>query len=87
MKKAVLFLLLTVSVAVCAQKSYNIVFIGNSITYGALHQQREVTAPPAQCAQWLSAQEGIDSVYFKNCGRSGRTTYHFLPNPQDVIPA
>ena len=69
------------------QRSANLVFIGNSITYGALHQQRETTAPPAQCARWLSQQEGIDTVYFKNCGRSGRTTYHFLPNPQDVIPA
>jgi hypothetical protein len=69
-----------------AQQSYNIVFIGNSITYGALHKQREVTAPPAQCARWLSAQEDIDTVYFKNCGRSGRTTYHFLPNANDVIP-
>ena len=70
-----------------AQQSANIVFIGNSITYGALHQQRELTAPPVQCARWLSAQEGIDTVYFKNCGRSGKTTYHFLPNVKDVIPA
>ena len=70
-----------------AQRSVNIVFIGNSITYGALQKNREVTAPPAQCAHWLSAQEGIDSVYFRNCGRSGRTTYHFLPRKEDVIPA
>ena len=70
-----------------AKREANIVFIGNSITYGALHQQRDVTAPPAQCAKWLSEQEGIDSVYFRNCGRSGRTTYHFLPNAADVIPA
>lgn len=70
-----------------AQRSANIVFIGNSITYGALHQQRELTAPPAQCARWLSQQEGIDTVYYKNCGRSGRTTYHFLPNAADVVPA
>ena len=73
--------------SVCfAQKSANLVFIGNSITYGALHQQRELSAPPTQCAHWLSAQEGIDTVYFRNCGRSGKTTYHFLPNPADVIP-
>ena len=70
-----------------AQQSANIVFIGNSITYGALHQQREQTAPPVLCAKWLSQQERIDTVYFRNCGRSGRTTYHFLPNPMDVIPA
>ena len=70
-----------------AQRSANIVFIGNSITYGALHEQREQTAPPTQCAQWLTGQEGIDTVYFKNCGHSGRTTYHFLPNKEDVVPA
>lgn len=69
-----------------AQHSANVVFIGNSITYGALHQNRELTAPPAQCARWLSAQEGIDSIYFRNCGRNGRTTYHFLPRAEDVIP-
>ena len=68
------------------QTSANVVFIGNSITYGALHQQREQTAPPTQCADWLSAQEGIDTVYFRNCGRSGRTTYHFLPRQEDVVP-
>jgi lysophospholipase L1-like esterase len=70
-----------------AQQSANLVFIGNSITYGALHQQRELTAPPAQCARWLSAQSGIDTVYFANCGRSGKTTYHFLPRQADVVPA
>ena len=70
-----------------AQRSYNIVFIGNSITYGALHQQRELTAPPVQCARWFTQRDDIDSVYIANCGRSGRTTYHFLPNAADVIPA
>ena len=72
---------------VYAQRSANIVFIGNSITYGALHEQREQTAPPVQCARWLCQREDIDTVYFRNCGRSGRTTYHFLPCAEDVIPA
>lgn len=87
MKRILFMIVLLVTLTIQAQqRSYNIVFIGNSITYGALHQQREQTAPPAQCALWLSQQEGIDTVYFKNCGRSGRTTYHFLPNANDVIP-
>jgi lysophospholipase L1-like esterase len=68
-------------------RSANVVFIGNSITFGALHEHREATAPPAQCAKWLSKQTDIDTVYFANCGRSGKTTYHFLPNAADVIPA
>jgi len=84
---SLLLILPFVSLASQAQRSYNVVFIGNSITYGALHEQREVTAPPAQCAQWLASQQGVDSVYFMNCGRSGRTTYHFLPNAEDVVPA
>lgn len=74
------------SLSCFARKSANIVFIGNSITYGALHEKRELTSPPAQCARWLSQQEEIDTVYFRNCGRSGRTSYHFLPNANDVIP-
>ncbi len=65
-------------------RSYNLVFIGNSITYGARHQQRELTAPPVQCARWLCEQAGIDTVYIQNCGRSGHTTYDFLPNPEDT---
>ena len=70
-----------------AKRSANIVFIGNSITYGALHQQRELTAPPTQCARWLCQQEEMDTVYFRNCGRSGKTSYHFLPDAKEVIPA
>ena len=86
-------LLIALSFIIChlsfclAERSANVVFIGNSITYGALHQQRELTAPPAQCARWLSRQPGLDTVYFANCGRSGKTTYHFLPNQADVVPA
>ena len=88
MKRLFFLIALIVALTVKAQRqSYNVVFIGNSITYGALHDQRELTAPPVQCARWLSQQEGVDTVYFRNCGRSGRTTYHFLPNAADVIPA
>ena len=84
---SILLLAIASAGAATAQRSANIVFIGNSITYGAMHQKRELTAPPAQCALWLSQREGIDTVYFSNCGRSGRTTYHFLPREEDVVPA
>lgn len=77
--------LLTVA-AVAQETTYNIVYIGNSITYGALHKNRERTAPPAVCSAWLNQQEGVAYVYFRNCGRSGRTTYHFLPRQEDVVP-
>lgn len=47
---------LLVALAACVAagasgRSYNIVFIGNSITYGALHENRAETAPPAACAR------------------------------------
>lgn len=85
-----LFVMIALLVALTAQaqqRSYNLVFIGNSITYGALHHQRDVTAPPVQCGLWLSAQSDVDTVYVANCGRSGKTTYHFLPVKADVVPA
>lgn len=85
-KLLILSLFLSSLVPALAQQSYNIVFIGNSITYGALHKDRGLTAPPVVCAQWLTQQEGIDSVYYRNCGKSGRTTYHFLPRLEDVVP-
>jgi hypothetical protein len=90
MMKRIVLIWMSLWMAIAMQageRSFNIVFIGNSITFGALHEQREATAPPVQCARWLSAQNGVDTVYFQNCGRSGKTTYHFLPNAADVIPA
>lgn len=82
------FSLVVFHLSLCfAQRSANIVFIGNSITYGALHEQRELTAPPVRCARWLSQQEGVDTVYLANCGRSGKTSYHFVPDAKDVVPA
>jgi hypothetical protein len=83
MMKRIVLIWMSLWMAIAMQageRSFNIVFIGNSITFGALHEQREATAPPVQCARWLSAQNGVDTVYFQNCGRSGKTTYHFLPN-------
>lgn len=61
-----------------AQKEYNIVYIGNSITYGALHKDPSKTAPPVICSQWLEKQ-GIGKVNYTNCGRSGCTTFDFVP--------
>ncbi|RFZ81287.1 lipolytic protein G-D-S-L family [Mucilaginibacter terrenus] len=60
-------------------KRVNIVFIGNSITYGAGLSNPSVEAPPAVAADWLRKQKGIDSVSFSNQGHSGYTTLDFLP--------
>ncbi|MEG2755286.1 MAG: GDSL-type esterase/lipase family protein [Mucinivorans sp.] len=86
MKRIVLFLgLVFLSFATCfaskpvEKQSLAIVFIGNSITQGALMQNPVQDAPPAQTAVYLQAQEGVGSVNFANCGVSGCTTVDYLP--------
>ncbi|MBM6993729.1 MAG: lipolytic protein G-D-S-L family [Prevotella sp.] len=66
-------------VGVHAQPDYNVVFVGNSITYGALHKNPAQTAPPVVCAQWLAQQPGVGECHFVNMGKSGRTTFNFVP--------
>lgn len=60
------------------KRTCNIVFIGNSITAGALHDNRDETAPPVFTSQYAGRMLGAD-VMFRNCGRSGATTVDFLP--------
>lgn len=80
MKKQLLFFLLCfVALSASAQREWNLVFIGNSITYGALHKNPELTAPPVKCAQWLASQPGFGATHCLNMGKSGRTTFHFVP--------
>lgn len=57
----------------------NIVFVGNSITQGALLQHPEQEAPPVQTRLWLEKQVGIADVNIFNQGVSGMTTVDFLP--------
>ena len=59
-------------------ESCNIIYIGNSITYGALHKDRIKTAPPVVASAMVGKALGA-KVEFRNCGRSGATTYDFLP--------
>ncbi len=67
-----------------ARQDYNIVFVGNSITFGALHQDASRTAPPVVCARWLEAQEGVGQCNYVNMGKSGRTTFNFVPVKTDL---
>ena len=60
------------------KRTCNIVFIGNSITAGALHEDKNKTAPPVVAAHYVGRMLGAD-VVFRNCGRSGATTVDFLP--------
>lgn len=67
-------------------KSLNLVFIGNSITQGAIIKNPEQDAPPAKTAAWMRTQPGIESVQFANCGVSGCTTLDYLPAVNTLFP-
>ena len=56
----------------------NILFIGNSITYGAGLSNRGTEAPPVKCAEKVAEETGRQ-VFFQNCGVSGATTLDWLP--------
>jgi lysophospholipase L1-like esterase len=58
----------------------DIVFIGNSITYGANLENPKKDAPPVIASENLRKKEGINSVSFSNQGRSGFTTVNYLPS-------
>lgn len=63
----------------------NIVYIGNSITQGALLTNPAHEAPPAQASLWLQQQPGIASLAYANQGAGGRTTVDFLPASQTLF--
>lgn len=77
--------LLCVIVGTSAQsrraRTCNLIFIGNSITEGALHTNKGLTAPPVVAAEMVESMLSQD-VHFRNCGRSGATTVDFLPAEQ-----
>lgn len=65
----------------------NIVFIGNSITFGAGLANPVHDAPPVKAALYLSKQPEIASVKYSNRGVSGATTVDFLPATESLFPA
>lgn len=75
------FFILTLSSAFAqpSKTNLNIVFIGNSITYGAGLNDPAREAPPVLASQYLRKQSNIGSVAFLNQGYSGYTTVDFLP--------
>ena len=58
----------------------DIVYIGNSITYGANLENPKKDAPPVIASEILRKMTGINSVSFSNQGRSGFTTVNYLPS-------
>lgn len=61
-----------------AKANVHVVFIGNSITYGATLASPATQAPPIIVGQLLRKRLATE-VEIKNCGVSGYTTFNFLP--------
>lgn len=88
LKAFVFFLAIMNSMHISAQKNQpdksgnaiDLVFIGNSITYGVLLDNRDIEAPPTIAADYLSQFSCVSSVRFLNNGKSGYTTVDFLPS-------
>jgi lysophospholipase L1-like esterase len=76
-------LLFTAVMAFGQKRDINIVFIGNSITYGGGLPQ----PPPVVCANYLKTQPNIGAVDFSNQGHSGYTTLDWLPGTKAFITA
>ena len=80
MKRPLLFLILLLfplTAFAQGKKAVEIVFIGNSITQGARLAHPETEGPAPQTVELLR-EEGYD-VKYANRGRSGTTTYDWLP--------
>lgn len=80
--------LLVSSFNALAQKpNVNIVFIGNSITYGAGVPDRDNQSPPAVCANYLKRLNRYGTIDISNQGHSGYTTLDWLPGTKAFIAA
>lgn len=75
---AMVCLVLSASAQPRKARTCNLIFIGNSITEGALHANKKKTAPPVVAANLVGNMLSMD-VHYRNCGRSGATTVDFLP--------
>ena len=68
------------------KRNLNIVFIGNSITQGALLENPTHEAPPVKAALYLAKQPDIATVKYANQGVSGCTTTDYLPLTETLFP-
>jgi lysophospholipase L1-like esterase len=80
-------LLFSTLIALAQKRDINIVFIGNSITYGGGLPDRDRQAPPITCANYLREQSNIGMVEISNQGHSGYTTLDWLPGTNAFIAA
>ena len=69
---------LAFSMNVNASEPINIVFIGNSITFGDTLADRDKESATSRTVEALEA-DGVSDIEFANCGVCGATTVDFLP--------
>ena len=96
MKRIQLFVILVISLSCFFQLTsiaknnvrknidLDLVFIGNSITYGANLENPKQDAPPVIASEYLRNKSGINSVQFSNQGRGGFTTVNYLPKSETL---
>ncbi|MBQ7997452.1 MAG: lipolytic protein G-D-S-L family [Paludibacteraceae bacterium] len=75
-------LLLLLGKPVQSQEVINLLFIGNSITYGDQLSDPATQAPPVICRALVEEATGITTTVY-NGGHCGITTWGFLPGRED----
>ena len=86
MKKIfIAFLLVWFAATTQAADDLNIIFIGNSISFGATLDDPDTEAAPVRACEFLRQQTGR-IVNYRNCGVSGMTTVDFLPAGTHQFP-
>lgn len=86
MKRISIIAIIVTLATICIKAADNIhiVFIGNSISYGALLNDRDREAPPTKAVDYIRANSKL-TVDFANCGVSGATTVDFLPATETLF--
>ena len=85
MNKNYLIIVLLFFCSILNAQNLNIVYIGNSITEGALLKNPKTEAVPIRASQYLDKHLN-GKVTFRNCGVSGMTTLNFLPISGQQFP-
>lgn len=78
MRKLLFIIFVLCGCSAWAIDDINVVFVGNSITYGATLQNPGSEAPPVRVKEILSSRMA-NRVNIINCGHSGSTTVDWLP--------
>lgn len=82
----ILLLCILVSIPSGAVEKIHLVFIGNSITYGATLSSPSTQAPPVMVGHQIYSYTHIPTLV-SNCGISGYTTLDFLPGKKQYTVA